>query len=143
MRRSMQLSMQPSMRLVIAAALAAALPLFSAPLANAQAQGPAPGTPKQPGATEQQTPDIPDQKLDAAAVALEEVASVREKYRQRLEEAPTTDAQSITDEAKNAIAKAITDQGLSIEEYTSILVVAQNDPVIREKIVQRIRRSEK
>jgi hypothetical protein len=140
----MQLPMQPSMRLVIAAALAAALPLFSAPFANAQAQGPSPGTPKQPRATEQQqTPDIPDQKLDAAAVALEQVADVREKYRQRLEEAPATDAQSITDEAKNAIAKAITDQGLSVEEYTSILVVAQNDPVIREKIVQRIRRSDK
>jgi Domain of unknown function (DUF4168) len=138
----MQLSMQPSMRLVIAAALAA-LPLFSAPLANAQAERQSPGTPKQPGATEKQTPDIPDQKLDAAAVALEQVASVREKYRQRLEEAPATDAKGITDEAKNAIAKAITDQGLSIEEYTSILVVAQNDPVIREKIVQRIRRSDK
>jgi hypothetical protein len=142
MRRSMRL--QPSMRLVIAAALAAALPLFSGPSANAQAQSPSPGTPKQPGATEQQqTPDIPDQKLDAAAVALEQVANVREKYRQRLEEAPPTDAQSITDEAKNAIAKAITDQGLSVEEYTSILVVAQNDPAIREKIVQRIRRSDK
>jgi uncharacterized protein DUF4168 len=143
MQRSMQLPMQPSMRLVIVATLAAALPLFSAPFANAQAQGPSPGTPKQPGAAEQQTPDIPDQKLDAAAVALEQVANVREKYRQRLEEAPATDAQSITDEAKNAIAKAITDQGLSIEEYTSILVVAQNDPVVREKIVQRIRRSDK
>jgi Domain of unknown function (DUF4168) len=138
----MQLPMQPSMRLVIAAALAA-LPLFSAPLANAQAERQSPGTSKQPGATEKQTPDIPDQKLDAAAVALEQVASVREKYRQRLEEAPATDAKGITDEAKNAIAKAITDQGLSIEEYTSILVVAQNDPVIREKIVQRIRRSDK
>ena len=34
--------------------------------------------------------------------------------------------------------KAITDQGLSVEEYTLILVVAQNDPVVREKILQRI-----
>ena len=33
--------------------------------------------------------------------------------------------------------------GLSIEEYTSILVVAQNDPVVREKILQRIRSSPK
>jgi hypothetical protein len=32
---------------------------------------------------------------------------------------------------------------LSVEEYTSILVVAQNDPVVREKIVQRIRSSPK
>jgi Domain of unknown function (DUF4168) len=32
------------------------------------------------------------------------------------------------DEAVNAIEKAVTDQGLSVEEYDSILKVAQNDP---------------
>jgi len=41
----------------------------------------------------------------------------------------------------NALAKAITDQGLSVEEYDSILEVAQNDPEVREKIRQRIRPS--
>jgi hypothetical protein len=39
--------------------------------------------------------------------------------------------------------KAITDQGLSVEEYDSILEVAQNDPEVREKIRQRIRPSAK
>jgi Domain of unknown function (DUF4168) len=128
---------QPLMRLLAAAALTAAWPLFSAPV-NAQAQTQSPGATQQ-----QQTPDIPDQKLDAAAVALEQVANVREKYRQRLEEAPAAEAKTIADEAKNAIYKAITDQGLSVEEYTSILVVAQNDPTIREKITQRLRRPDK
>ena len=33
------------------------------------------------------------------------------------------------------------DQGLSVEEYDSILEVAQNDPDVREKIRQRIRPS--
>lgn len=132
---------QPMMRLLAAAALTAAWPLFSAPV-YAQAPAP-PAQAPSPGTTEQKTPDIPDQKLDAAAAALEQVANVREKYRQRLEEAPAAEAQGITDEAKNAIYKAITDQGLSVQEYTSILVVAQNDPTIREKITQRLRRSDK
>jgi uncharacterized protein DUF4168 len=44
-------------------------------------------------------------------------------------------------EAVNALAKAVTDQGLSVEEYDSILEVAQNDPDVREKIRQRIRPS--
>ena len=35
------------------------------------------------------------------------------------------------------------DQGLSLEEYDSILEVAQNDPEVREKIRQRIRPSAK
>jgi Domain of unknown function (DUF4168) len=56
---------------------------------------------------------------------------------------PPSDKQNIADEAKNALVKAINNQGLSVEEYNSILVVAQNDPVVRQKILQRIRPSPK
>ena len=45
----------------------------------------------------------------------------------------------ILNEAVSALEKAVTDQGLSVEEYNSILQVAQNDPAVREKIRQRIR----
>jgi hypothetical protein len=34
--------------------------------------------------------------------------------------------------------KAVTDRGLSVEEYSSILQLAENDPGVREKIIQRI-----
>ena len=44
-------------------------------------------------------------------------------------------------EAINALSNAVTDQGLSLKEYDSILEVAQNDPEVREKIRQRIRPS--
>jgi hypothetical protein len=101
----------------------------------AQAQVPAP-TPSE------QTPDISDKKLDAAAAALHRVASVRADYQQRLESAPASDADNIADEAKGALVKAITDQGLSVEEYVSILKVAENDPAVREKIVKRIQGSQ-
>src|SRR6202022_3572578 len=50
---------------------------------------------------------IPDQKLDAAAAALEQVANVREDYQQRMEAAAPSDRQGIADEAKNALVKAI------------------------------------
>jgi hypothetical protein len=49
--------------------------------------------------------------------------------------------EQLLDEAVNAIEKAVTDQGLSVEEYDSILKVAQNDPEVRDKIRQRIRPS--
>ena len=42
-----------------------------------------------------------------------------------------------------ALAKAVTDQGLAVEEYSSILEVAQTNPEVREKIRQRIRPSDK
>ena len=45
-------------------------------------------------------------------------------------------------EANDALEKAVTDQGLSVEEYSSILEVAKNDPEVRGKIIQRIRPSQ-
>jgi len=37
------------------------------------------------------------------------------------------------------MAKAVTDQGLSVEEYTAILQVAQNNPTVQDKIIQRLK----
>jgi Domain of unknown function (DUF4168) len=116
--------------LVIGAGL---LPLAAA---NAQVQSPSPGL-------SEQTPNISDQKLDAAAAAIEQVASLNQDYQQRIVAAAPSDRERIANEAMDALAKAVTDQGLSVEEYDSILEVAQNDPDVREKIRQRIRHSAK
>jgi len=102
--------------------------------ASAQVQSPSPGLSEQPQ-------NIPDQKLDAAAAAIERVASLKQDYQQRIATAAPADKERILNEAINALAKAVTDQGLSVEEYDSILEVAQNDPDVREKIRQRIRPS--
>ncbi len=119
---------------------AAAILLLAAgvfvPPANAQVQSPSPGL-------SEQAPNISDQKLDAAAAAIERVASLKQDYQQRIAAAAPSDKERIANEAINALAKAITDQGLSVEEYDSILEVAQNDPEVREKIRQRIRPSAK
>ena len=40
---------------------------------------------------------------------------------------------------RDAMAKAVKEQGLSVEEYTSIIEVAQNDPVVRNKLLQRMK----
>jgi hypothetical protein len=115
----------------------------SMPIANAQkaqVEAPSPGlsTP---------APGITDEKLDAAAAALERVAILQQTYRQRLAEAAAqtdesaaqADKERIVAEANDALTKAVADQGLSVEEYSSILEVAQNDPEVRGKILQRIR----
>jgi predicted ATPase with chaperone activity len=89
------------------------------------------------------TQDITDQKLDAVAAALKQVAQVLRTYEQRIGQAPASEKQRITEEAKAALEKAVTDQGLSVDEYKSILVVAQNDSALREKIFRRIQPSAK
>jgi hypothetical protein len=105
------------------------------PAANAQVQSPAP-SPSQP------SQDIPDQKLDATAAALDQIADVKESYTKQIEATPSdADKRRLVDEANKALVKAVTDQGLSVEEYTSIMVVAQNDPVVRQKIRERMRPS--
>ena len=83
--------------------------------------------------------DIPDQKIDAAASAMQQVASLKETYQQRYDAAPPSDKERVANEASAALTKVVTDNGLSIEEYSAILVTAQNDPVVRNKILARIR----
>jgi hypothetical protein len=111
-----------------AAALLATVCQFS--IANAQtppAQSPQADTPQeQPPAPADPAASIPDQKLDAAAAAMQRVATLKRDYFQQLQ--ATSDA----------IEKAVTDQGLSVEEYTTILEQAQKDPQVREKIIERI-----
>ena len=115
-----------------AAILLIAMGFFVVPAASAQVQSPSPDLSQQ---------NIPDQKLDAAAAAMGRVASLKQDYQQRIAAAAPDDKKQLLDEAINALAKAVTDQGLSVEEYDSILEVAQNDPSIGEKIRQRIRPS--
>lgn len=123
--------MRPSMRPFLVTVLSAACLLFSVPAANAQARSPSPGV-------SDASPKIPDQKLDAAAAAIERVASLKENYQEQIATAPAADRERIAGEAISAISKAVTDQGLSIDEYNSILEVAQNDPEVGEKIRQRL-----
>jgi len=105
--------------------------LLCAPAANAQAQSPSPGATDQPS-------NIPDQKLDAAAAAIQRVTSLKQDYQQRITAAAPADKERIVNEANSALVKAVIDQGLSVEEYNSILEVAQNDPGVRAKIRQRM-----
>jgi len=127
-RHMMRVLMRSAASLLIAAGF------FFVPGASAQVQSPSPGPSQQPQ-------NIPDQKLDAAAAAIERVASLKQDYQQRIAAAAPADNERILNEAVNALAKAVTDQGLSVKEYDSILEVAQNDPDVREKIRQRIRPS--
>jgi Domain of unknown function (DUF4168) len=125
--------MRPWTPFLTAVILATAVPAANAQ--NAQEQSPAP-SPSQPSQS------IPDHKLDATAAALNQIADVKENYTKQIEATPSeSDKQRLVDDANKALVKAVTDQGLSVEEYTSIMVVAQSDPMVRQKILQRMKPS--
>src|SRR5262245_4762752 len=118
-----------------AAILLIAMGFVFDPVASAQVQSPSPNLSQEPQ-------NIPDQKLDAAAAAMGRVAGLKQDYQQRIAAASPDDKKRLLEEALDAMTKAVTDQGLSVQEYVSILKVAQNDPGVREKIRQRIRPSD-
>jgi hypothetical protein len=121
----------------LAAAILTAGPFLSIPTVSVLAQSPRPG----PSTS---APDLSDQKFSAAAAAVERLVRLREDYEQRIAEAQApADKERILAEANNELTNAVTEQGLSVEEYASILDVARNDPQIRDKILQRIRPSDK
>jgi len=121
----------------LAAAILTAGCYLCIPTVNVLAQSPSPG----PSTS---VPDLSDQKLSAMAAAIERVASLQKDYRQRIAEAEAeADKNRIVEEANNELTKAVTEQGLSVEEYASILDLAQANPEIRGKIIQRIRPSDK
>jgi hypothetical protein len=81
---------------------------------------------------------ISEEKLNAAAAAIGQVATIEQSYKSKIAAAPPSDKERLTNEADDAFQKAVTDQGLSVDEYHSIIRTAENDPAVREKLIQRI-----
>lgn len=112
--------------------------LLVAPIGYANAQS-APATQSQTTSPSAIAPsDLSDQKIDAVATALEKVTKVDQEYSRQIAAASNDDKQRILEEANSVMTKAVTDQGLSVEEYSKIIEVASNDAGLRQKILQRI-----
>ena len=126
----------------LAAAALTVSGLIMTPAANAQMTPPQARPEQQsPQAQPPQAPSPPtvsDEKLNAAAVAIGRVTSIRQSYEPKIAAAPPADKQRVAEEANDAMKKAVTDQGLTVDEYNSIIRTAQNDPSVRQKLSQRI-----
>ncbi len=127
--------MQSATRFCTMAIAAAGLLLM--PVAHAQKQPPA-AAPTTPGPTTAPA-NIPDSKLDAAAAAVKSVSTVKDTFEKKLAQAPAAEKERLVGEANDAITKAVTDQGLSVDEFTAIMEVAENEPVVRDKLLQRMK----
>jgi len=131
-----------------AAAALSVSALFLMPAANAQmnppqarpqAQSPQTQLPQtQPPQAQPPSAPVSDDKLNAAAAAIGQVATIRQGYESKIAAAPASDKQRLTKEANDAMEKAVTNQGLSVDEFNSIIRTAQNDPAIGQKLSQRI-----
>jgi hypothetical protein len=121
---------------ILAAAALSVAGLLPLPAANAQMNPPQ----ARPQA-QSPSPTISDEKLNAAATAIRQVTTIHQSYESKIAAASPSDKQRLTIEANDAMVKAVTDQGLSVDEYNNIISTAHNDPAVREKLSQRMRRS--
>jgi Domain of unknown function (DUF4168) len=117
--------------------------LIMTPAANAQMSTPQvrpeqQSPQAQPPQAQSPSMTISDEKLNAAAAAIGRVTSIRQSYEPKIAAAPPANKQHMTEEANDAMKKAVADQGLSVDEYNSIIRTAQNDPSVRQKLTQRI-----
>ena len=112
--------------------------LLLVPAAEAQMNPPQARPQTQSPQTPSPSAPISDEKLNAVAAALGQVATIQQSYETKIAAAPPSDKQRLAKERTDALEKAVTDQGLSVDEYNSIIRTAQNDPTVREKLTQRI-----
>jgi hypothetical protein len=123
-----------SKALTVIAGMAMSAALFaSIPAAHAQTAAPS---------QQNQQAAIPEQKLAATATAVQKVTTIRRDYEQKMSNASGDDQQRIAVEANTALSKAVTDEGLSLDEFNSIIRMAQSDPGVREKILQKMKPNE-
>ena len=75
---------------------------------------------------------IPDNK-STQLTGREDCVDDKEDAQRIGPQASESDKSRLADEGKQALTKAVTDQGLSVGEYTAIMQVAQNYPAVRRK----------
>jgi Domain of unknown function (DUF4168) len=126
--------MQRSITGLAAALLCTGLAISAHPVAAQQQPSP----PPVPPAALTPAPNLSDQQLDKAAAAIKNVEGIRTAYTQKLATAKPDQQDEIATEARAAMKKAVADQGLSVEEYNSIVKLAQNNPDVREQIERRL-----
>ncbi len=109
-----------------AAAVAAALLTTTALPAGAQ---------QTPGVTFQQN-QMSDMMVQKVGTALRHVAKIRQQYMQREQGTNSPQQrQTLDDQARSEMVKAISDQGLSVQQYQQAIQMAQNDPTLKQRLL--------
>jgi hypothetical protein len=119
------------MRCFIPLATAAAFGLapalaFAAPN---QAPGPQAVTPSMPNGA------IPDGTIGKAGAALHDVAKLQEKYQGKMESASPEQKQGLSEQANAEAVQAIQSHGLSVQEYSTVVRTAQNNPQVKQRLL--------
>jgi hypothetical protein len=84
---------------------------------------------------------IPDQTIGKAGAALHDVAKLQQKYQGQMESASPQQKQGLSDQANAEAVQAIQSHGISVQEYSNVMRSAQNNPQVKERVLQAARQS--
>lgn len=115
-----------------AVALVAALGLHAAPLGAQQAAPSANPAPER-GA------GVSDATVQRTGAALRDISGIQARYSQRLQASQPAERAAIEQEAQGAAEAALVSRGLTIEEYSGVIRLAQADQNLRERIIAAAR----
>jgi GTP1/Obg family GTP-binding protein len=80
--------------------------------------------------------NMSDATVKKVGAALRQVAQVEQTYSQRLQSANTPEQkQDISKQASGAAVTAITQQGLTIDQYNQVIQAAQSDPALKQRVL--------
>ena len=126
------------MRRFMTLAVGAALGL--APVLVLAAPDQAPSSPSSAGPSssgQAGMPATPDAAtIGKAGAALHDVAMVQEKYQGKIASAPPAQKQALSAQANAEAVQAIQSRGLSVQEYANVVRVAQNDPQVKQRLLE-------
>ena len=78
---------------------------------------------------------IPDGTIGKAGAALHDVAKLQEKYQGKMDSASPEQKQGLSEQANAEAVQAIQSHGLSVQEYSTVVRTAQNDPRIKQRLL--------
>jgi hypothetical protein len=115
-------------------ALGAGVALALAPVAAFAQSAQAPSAAQSPS-TAQAGASIPDGTIHKAGAALHDVAAVNQKYLGQMEKASPEQKQNLSAQANAEAVQAIQSHGLSVDQYTSVIRTARNDPQVKQRLL--------
>lgn len=78
---------------------------------------------------------IPDQTIGAAGAALHDVAKLQQKYQGQMDSASPEQKKSLSEQANAEAVQAIQSHGISVQEYSTVVRTAQNNPQVKQRLL--------
>jgi hypothetical protein len=80
--------------------------------------------------------DVPDQMVSQVGKAVAEIMKLRQSFVEDMTTADTEEERrNLAGQIENAAARAISDQGLTVDEYNQVISATQADAALEERVM--------